>query len=69
MLKDMNRHDTKELIYERISRIRQLCPDAILRTTCIVGFPGETEEQFLDTLDVVKKVKFDQIFMFIYSPL
>ena len=68
MLKDMNRHDTKELIYDRIARIKELCPDAILRTTCIVGFPGETEEEFEELLDGVKELEFDRLGAFTYSP-
>ena len=68
MLKNMNRHDTKELIYERIARIRELCPDAILRTTCIVGFPGETEDEFNELVEGIKELKFDRLGAFTYSP-
>ncbi|MGN1012701.1 MAG: 30S ribosomal protein S12 methylthiotransferase RimO [Clostridia bacterium] len=67
MLKDMNRHDTKEIIYDRIKRIRELVPDAILRTTCIVGFPGETEEQFEELVEGIKELKFDRLGAFTYS--
>ena len=67
MLKDMNRHDTKELIYDRIARIRELCPDAILRTTCIVGFPGETEDEFNELVEGIKELKFDRLGAFTYS--
>ena len=59
--------NTKEQFIEVAMKLKEI-PDVSLSTDIIVGFPGETEEQFLDTLDVVKKVKFDQIFMFIYSP-
>ena len=45
-----------------------MCPEATISTDIIVGFPGESDEDFEDTLDVMKKVKFDQIFSFKYSP-
>lgn len=67
MLKDMNRHDTKEIIYDRIKRIREIVPDAILRTTCIVGFPGETKEEFKELIDGIKELKFDRLGAFTYS--
>ena len=67
MLKDMNRHDTKQIIFDRIKKIRELVPDAILRTTCIVGFPGETEEEFEELIDGIKVLKFDRLGAFTYS--
>ena len=67
ILKLMNRHTTKENILSTINIIRKHIPDATLRTTIIVGFPGETEEDLLDTIDVVRKVKYDTAFTFIYS--
>lgn len=67
MLKDMNRHDTKEIIYDRIKRIREIVPDAILRTTCIVGFPGETQDEFNELIDGIKELKFDRLGAFTYS--
>ena len=67
MLKDMNRHDTKQIIFDRIKKIRELVPDAILRTTCIVGFPGETEEEFEELIDGIKALKFDRLGAFTYS--
>ena len=66
-LKDKNRHNTKEIIYDRIKRIRELVPNAVLRTTCIVGFPGETEEQFEELIDGIKELKFDRLGAFTYS--
>lgn len=63
----MNRRYTKEQFLELVEKIRNKIPDATFTTDIIVGFPGETEEDFLDTLDVVNKVRFEQIFMFIYS--
>ena len=67
MLKDMNRHDTKEIIFDRVKKIREMVPNAVLRTTCIVGFPGETEEQFEELLDGVRELKFDRLGAFTYS--
>ena len=67
VLKTMNRKYTKEQYLDLIERIKNKIPDALFSTDIIVGFPGETEEDFEDTLDVVRKVNFEQIFMFIYS--
>ena len=67
VLKVMNRKYTKEKYLNLIDRIKTKIPDVEFSTDIIVGFPGETEENFEDTLDVVKKVNFEQIFMFIYS--
>ena len=66
ILKKMNRKYTKEQYLELALKLKQI-PDVSLSTDIIVGFPNETEEEFQDTLDVVKKVEFDQIYMFIYS--
>ncbi len=67
VLKVMNRKYTKEQYLGLIDRIKAKIPEAVFSTDIIVGFPGETEENFEETLDVVKKVNFEQIFMFIYS--
>ena len=67
LLKEMNRKYTKEQYLELVEKIKQTVPNAVFTTDIIVGFPGETEADFEDTLDVVKKVKFEQVFMFIYS--
>ena len=67
ILKEMNRHYTKEDYLRLAEKIRSEIPDASITTDIIVGFPGETEEDFLDTLDVVRKVCFDSAFTFIYS--
>ena len=67
VLKEMNRKYTKEQYLDLIKRIRDKIPDVVFSTDIIVGFPGETEEDFEDTIDVVKQVNFEQIFMFIYS--
>ena len=67
ILNVMNRHYTKEQFLELAGKIRTAIPDIALTTDIIVGFPGETEEDFADTLDVVEKVQFDNAFTFIYS--
>ncbi len=67
VLKEMNRGYTKEQFLELAEKMKKRIPNLKLSTDIIVGFPGETEEEFEDTLDVVRKVEFEQIFMFIYS--
>ena len=67
VLKKMNRKYTKEHYLNLIEKIRNKVPDVLFSTDIIVGFPEETEEDFEETLDVVRKVNFEQIFMFIYS--
>ena len=67
VLRKMNRKYTKEQYLELVSKIKTEIPEAVFSTDIIVGFPEETEKDFQDTLDVVKKVNFEQIFMFIYS--
>lgn len=67
VLKAMNRRYTKEEYLEKIRRVKERIPDIALSTDVIVGFPTETNEDFLETIDVLKKVEFDNIFSFIYS--
>ncbi|CAA6808680.1 MAG: tRNA-i(6)A37 methylthiotransferase [uncultured Sulfurovum sp.] len=68
LLKSMRRGYTKEWFINRCEKIRTLCPEATISTDIIVGFPGETEEDFADTMDVLEKVRFEQLFSFKYSP-
>ena len=67
VLKRMNRKYTKEQYIELVDKMKSRIPNLTLSTDIIVGFAGETEEDFEDTLDVVKKVCFEQVYMFIYS--
>ena len=67
ILEKMNRRYTKEGYLALVDRIKTVMPDISLTTDIIVGFPGETEEDFLETMDVVKKAGYDSAFTFIYS--
>ncbi|WP_409340897.1 tRNA (N6-isopentenyl adenosine(37)-C2)-methylthiotransferase MiaB [Paenibacillus sp. MBLB4367] len=68
ILKRMSRKYSREHYLELVGKIRKAIPDAVLTTDIIVGFPGETEEQFEDTMSLVREVKYDSAYTFIYSP-
>ena len=68
ILKAMKRPYTKERFLDRVAMIREHVPDVALTTDVIVGFPGETEDDFEETLEVVEQVRFDSAFTFIFSP-
>ncbi len=68
VLKDMKRGYSKEWFLNRVEKLRAVSPDVSISTDIIVGFPGESDADFADTIDVMKQVKFDQIFSFKYSP-
>ena len=67
ILTKMNRRYTKESYLELVRKIKEKMPDISLTTDIIVGFPGETEEDFLETVDMVKQVEYDSAYTFIYS--
>ena len=67
MLKIMNRKYTKEQYLDSVKTMKEMIPEIKFSTDIIVGFAGETEEDFEDTLDAVRQVRFEQVFMFIYS--
>jgi ribosomal protein S12 methylthiotransferase len=68
ILKDMRRPDTTERIYRLIEKLRDAMPDIILRTTVMVGFPGETAQQFNELLEFVKRAEFDALGCFKFYP-
>ncbi|HPD00518.1 MAG TPA: tRNA (N6-isopentenyl adenosine(37)-C2)-methylthiotransferase MiaB [Acetivibrio sp.] len=67
ILKKMNRKYSKEDYINLVEKVKESIPDITLSTDIIVGFPGETEEDFFDTLDIVERVKFDNAYTFLYS--
>jgi tRNA-2-methylthio-N6-dimethylallyladenosine synthase len=68
VLKAMNRHYDREMYLDEIRRLRELIPDIVLTSDVIVGFPGETQEEFEETVSLIEEVRFDALFTFIYSP-
>jgi tRNA-2-methylthio-N6-dimethylallyladenosine synthase len=68
ILKAMNRHYNREYYLNLVSKIRDKLPECVLTTDIMVGFPGETESDFLETLDLVEKIAFSNAFTFVYSP-
>ena len=68
VLKEMNRHYTREQYLELVRYARSVMPDLTITSDIIVGFPGETEEEFEETLSLLREVRYDSLFTFIYSP-
>lgn len=68
ILRAMRRFYTKELYLDRVKALRQVRPDIAFSTDIIIGFPGETEEDFLETMELADTVKFDNSYSFIFSP-
>lgn len=68
LLKSMKRGYSKEWFLNRVARLRDMVPDVSISTDIIVAFPGESDEDYEDTLDVMRQVKFEQVFSFKYSP-
>lgn len=68
VLQAMNRHYDRESYLDEVRRLRELIPDVVLTSDVIVGFPGETEEEFEETLSLLEEVRFDSLFTFIFSP-
>jgi tRNA-2-methylthio-N6-dimethylallyladenosine synthase len=67
ILKKMNRKYTRELYLEKVEQLRQICPDIAISSDIIAGFPGETPEDFEDTLNLIRTVEYDSLFAFKYS--
>jgi tRNA-2-methylthio-N6-dimethylallyladenosine synthase len=68
ILREMNRHYTKEHYLGIVDALRRAIPDIAITSDIIVGFPGESEEDFEATLDVLRRVRFDMVYSFLYSP-
>ena len=68
VLKAMNRHYDREIYLDEVRRLKVLIPDIVLTSDIIVGFPGETQEEFEETLSLLEEVRFDSLFTFIFSP-
>ena len=68
VLKAMNRHYDREKYLERVNYAKSVMPDLVLTSDVIVGFPGETEEEFEETISLIEQVRYDSLFTFIFSP-
>ena len=68
VLKAMNRHYDRETYLEKVNYAKQVMPDLVLTSDVIVGFPGETEEEFEETISLIQQVHYDSLFTFIFSP-
>ena len=67
ILKRMNRHYTRQRYSDKVNQLKRICPDIAITSDIIVGFPGETDQDFEDTLTLIKEIGFDGLFAFIYS--
>jgi len=68
VLKAMNRHYDREAYLEKVNYAKSVMPDLVLTSDVIVGFPGETEEEFEETISLIEEVRYDSLFTFIFSP-
>ena len=68
VLKAMNRHYDRETYLEKVMYAKSVMPDLVLTSDVIVGFPGETEEEFEETISLIEQVRYDSLFTFIFSP-
>src|SRR5207302_11450479 len=68
VLARMRRPERKRTIRDRVKKFRDAVPDVAIRTTCIVGFPGETEEQFEELIEFLQEIQFERVGAFTYSP-
>ena len=68
VLKAMNRHYDRETYLEKVNYAKSVMPDLVLTSDVIVGFPGETEEEFEETISLIEQVRYDSLFTFIFSP-
>ncbi len=68
VLKAMNRHYDRETYLEKVNYAKSVMPDLVLTSDVIVGFPGETEEEFEETISLIRQVRYDSLFTFIFSP-
>ena len=68
VLKAMNRHYDRETYLEKVMYAKQVMPELVLTSDVIVGFPGETEEEFEETISLIEAVRYDSLFTFIFSP-
>ncbi len=68
VLKAMNRHYDRQAYLEKVNYAKKVMPDLVLTSDIIVGFPGETEEEFEETIDLIRQVRYDSLFTFIFSP-
>ncbi|MFN0065892.1 MAG: tRNA (N6-isopentenyl adenosine(37)-C2)-methylthiotransferase MiaB [Chlamydiales bacterium] len=68
ILKKMHRMYTKEQYFEKVALLREICPEVVLGTDMIVGFPTETEEEFIETMEAMREIRYSNAFLYTYSP-